>query len=300
MEPRQAQEEYRQGVIVTLVGSAVNVLLIVIKVWGGLAAQSQALLADGVHSVSDLLSDAVVLLGLSWGRMEPDANHPFGHGRIETLAAMLVGCALVAAAGFMGGSAGSSIVQGQTSVPGSLAIYIAGFSILAKEGLYWYTRQVGQKIGSAALLSNAWHHRSDALSSIAVLIGVIAARINPQWAMLDAVAAIVVALLVGRVGLGFIISAFKEFIDTAPEPEVVDSIQHCALHIEGVRDVHDLRARTSGGKVFVEIHVTVDRTMSVEQGHAVAKSVEQCLIRDVPHLTKAIVHIDPSDRNDSS
>jgi cation diffusion facilitator family transporter len=152
---------------------------------------------------------------------------------------------------------------------------------------------VGKRIQSPALITNAWHHRSDALSSVAVVIGVAAGLINEEWRFLDSVAAILVAALISQVGADFVKSGIKELVDTAPENEIMNRIVTCAGAVEGVRDIHDLKARTSAGKVFVEIHIAVDGEIPVREGHEVAKQVETCLIKDVPRLSKAIVHVDP-------
>lgn len=290
-----SRNDYLEGRNVTIIGMATNVALIAAKMWGGVLAHSQALIADGIHSVSDLVSDAVVLWGLKWGRKTEDETHPFGHARIETLAASFVGVCLIAAGLFMGFSAARTIYLGEIGRPAILAALVAAVSIVCKEALYRYTRIVGKRINSAALMSNAWHHRSDALSSIAVLIGVAGAQLNPRWGVLDACAAIVVSALIVQVGAAFVFSALKELIDTAPEKRVVNQIESCAYRVKGVLDVHDLRTRTSGGRVFAEIHIMVDGDMTVREGHAVAKAVEQCLFDEVPGLDKAIVHVDPTD-----
>lgn len=288
-------EEYRQGRNVTLVGSATNIVLIFVKIAGGMAFRSQALIADGIHSVSDLLSDVVVLFGLKLGRGEEDEEHPFGHGRIETLAALLVGLLLAGAGIWMAVSAALDMRAGNVPQPRALGIFVAIVSVLSKEILYHYTRIVGRRINSPALMTNAWHHRSDALSSVAVLFGLAGAQIDPAWAILDPLAAIIVSTLILKVGASFVVSAFKEFIDTAPDKTVLSHIHKCACEISGVQDVHDIRARTSGGNVFVEVHITVDGKMTVREGHDVAKAVERCLIDEVPHLRKALVHVDPSE-----
>lgn len=291
----EAKNEYRQGRNVTLVGSAVNLVMIFIKIAGGVAFRSQALIADGVHSLSDLFSDVVVLLGLKFGRDEEDEEHPFGHGRIETLSALLVGILLAGAGIGMAWSAVLTIRAGTILQPHFLAIFVAFISVLAKEALYQYTRIVGKRINSPALMSNAWHHRTDAFSSVAVLIGVAGAQIDAAWAVLDPVAAIVVSVLILKAGASFVVAAIKEFIDTAPDKEVLDHISRCAYKVQGVHDVHDVRARTSGGNIIIEIHVTVDGEMTVREGHDVAKAVEQCLLEEVPNLAKALVHVDPAD-----
>jgi cation diffusion facilitator family transporter len=290
------QAEYRQGYRVTIVGAIVNAVLIACKLWGGLVSGSQALIADSIHSLSDLASDFVVVLGLRYGRKGEDENHPFGHGRIETLASMFVGVVLVGAGAGMAIAAARELASGPARSPGAAAVIVAAVSIVAKELLFHYTRMVGRRIESSALMSNAWHHRSDALSSVAVLAGVVGARINGEWAALDSVAAVLVAVLIIKVGGEFIFSAIKEFIDTAPDAVTVRTIASCAEGVPGVLQIHDLRARTSGGKVFVEIHITVDGDITVREGHSVAKEVERCLIDLVPSCSKAIVHVDPKDR----
>jgi cation diffusion facilitator family transporter len=287
------ESQYEQGKLVTLVGMGVNLVFIALKIWGGIHARSQALIADGIHSVSDLFSDAVVLLGLRLGRRSEDEQHHFGHRRIETLASFIVGMMLCAAALAMARSAGLDIIRGRHAEPGVLALVIAAVSIVAKEALYRYTMAVGMRIESPALVSNAWHHRSDALSSIAVLIGVAGARLEPGWQILDAWAAIVVSLLIIKMGVSFIVSSLKELVDTAPDQHIVNMINLCARKVEGVENIHDVRARTSGGKVFVEVHVEVDGKLTVREGHDVAKEVERCLIGEVPQMEKAIIHVDP-------
>ncbi len=291
--------QYLQGRNVTLVGMGANVCLIVLKLWGGVVSRSQALVADGLHSLSDLLSDFVVLLGLRWGRTEEDAHHQFGHGRIETLASFLVGIILAAAGIGMGWAAVSDIRLGKVHDPTGLAIIVAFVSVLSKEFLYHYTRIVGKRINSPALMSNAWHHRSDALSSVAVIAGVAGAMLIPGWGVLDSWAALVVSALIIKVGASFVWSATQEFIDTAPHADVLREIVGCAASVQGVEDVHDLRARTSGGKVFVQLHIVVDGEIPVRRGHDIAKEVETCLIERVPHLSTAIVHVDPTDEETS-
>jgi len=292
--------QYLQGRNVTLVGMAANLVLIFLKLWGGVVARSQALIADGLHSLSDLLSDFVVLLGLKLGRAEEDARHHFGHGRIETLASSLVGISLAGAGIAMGWAAGRDIWLGKVHNPTSLAILVAFVSVVSKEFLYHYTRVVGKRIQSPALMSNAWHHRSDALSSVAVIVGVAGALLIPGWGVLDSWAALVVSVLIIKVGTSFVWSATKEFIDTAPHKDVLREIAGCAASVEGVKDVHDLRARTSGGKVFVQLHIVVDGEIPVRRGHDIAKEVETCLIERVPHLSTAIVHVDPADEEITS
>jgi cation diffusion facilitator family transporter len=286
----------RAGTSVTVLGSAVNVLLIILKFTAGVLGNSQALIADAVHSVSDLASDAVVVFGIRVGRKEPDERHPFGHARIETVATALVGLLLVGTALYIGVEAGWDIYERTEYHPTPLALAGAAISIILKEALYHYTVYVGRRIGSPAIIANAWHHRSDALSSVAVLLGVAAAQINPDWHVLDALAALVVSFFVIKVGLDVLKGSLKEFTDTAPEPEVIERIVRCAEAVGGVMEAHDVRARTSGGLVQMEIHIVVDGDLSVTKGHGIAKEVEVCLIEALPNLERVIVHVDPDVR----
>ncbi|MCK4371795.1 MAG: cation transporter, partial [candidate division Zixibacteria bacterium] len=239
------REELTSGLTVTRVGMLVNFALFVIKITAGWFGRSQALIADGVHSLSDLLSDVVVLLGLKWGRKEEDESHPFGHARIETIAGMFIGLVLIGTAVGLAYSSISTISDRVESSPGLTAIIAALISVGLKEGLYWYTVKVGRRIRSLAVIANAWHHRSDALSSIAVLVGVTAAYLSPAWAMADAYAALVVTFFVVKIGAGLIWSAAEEVIDTAPDQAAMDQVKETALRVPGVQQTHDIRARLS-------------------------------------------------------
>ncbi|MFC1828645.1 cation diffusion facilitator family transporter [Thermodesulfobacteriota bacterium] len=286
------------GRSVTVVGALVNTFLIVLKFSAGLFGNSQALIADAVHSVSDLFTDAVVLFGLRAGRKPPDEDHPFGHARIETLASAVVGIALIATALYIGLEAASNIYHHNKIHPTLLALIGAGVSIVLKEALFHYTLRVGRRIKSRLIVANAWHHRSDALSSVAVFMGVAGTQINPSWYLLDAFAALLVSFLIVKVGLEVLRNALREFTDTAPDPEIIGRIRKCALSVAGVQDTHDIRVRTSGGLYQMEIHIVVDGQLTVHEGHRIAKAVESCLIEDVENLQRAIVHVDPPNNSE--
>jgi len=283
----------REGQKVTWVGAVANAFLIAAKFVLGILGRSQALIADAVHSGSDLATDAVVLLGIRAGRKEPDSDHHFGHARIETLASAVVGIALLAVAAFLAYDAGIGIYYHNEYHPNWLAVIGAAASIVVKEILYHYTVRVGRRIRSPAVVANAWHHRSDALSSVAVLAGVVAAQINPDWHVLDAYAALVVALLIAGVGARVLWQAVKEVTDTAPPPEVLEKMHACARGVDGVIDEHDLKVRSSGGMYHLHIHVTVNGNLNVREGHAIAKEVERCLLSDIENVGEVIVHVDP-------
>jgi cation diffusion facilitator family transporter len=281
------------GIRATWIGSIVNLFLAVFKTWVGFLSRSQALVADGVHSLSDLFSDVIVILGLRWGRKSEDEDHPFGHARIETISSMVVGVVLIAVGLGLAQSAVDALGSGERPAPSLLAIWAAAASIVLKEGMYWYTVVVGRRLRSPALIGNAWHHRSDALSSVAVLAGVGAGYADPAWSRADAYAALLVTFFILRVGVNLTWAAFKELSDTAPAPAEVEAIAGKAREVEGVRQVHDIRARYSGPQIFVEVHIVVDPELTVRQGHEIARAVKWRLLDDQSDVTRVIVHVDP-------
>ena len=283
----------REGQKVTWVGAGANAILVGVKFVLGFFGRSQALIADAVHSVSDLATDAVVLLGIRAGRKAPDQDHHFGHARIETVASAVVGIALIAVAAFLAYDAGFNIYHRTDYHPNWRAVIGAAVSIIVKEVLYHYTVRAGRRIRSPAVVANAWHHRSDALSSVAVLAGVVAAQINPDWYVLDSYAALVVALLIAGVGARILWQAAKEVTDTAPPAEVLENMRTCARGVSGVIDEHDLKVRSSGGAYHLHIHITVKGDLTVREGHGIAKEVERCLLADIENVGEVIVHVDP-------
>ncbi len=284
---------------ITLIGLGVNAFLVVLKLLAGWFGRSQALIADAVHSISDLLTDGIVLAGLHAGGKEPDERHPFGHARMETLASAFVGIGLIGTAVYLGVDAGLSIHRHTETHPIHWALFGAGFSIACKETLYQYTVRVGKRAQSALIVANAWHHRSDALSSVAVFLGVLGTWIHPQWHVLDAYAALLVSFFIVKVGLDTLWNSLHEFTDTAPPPDVIDQITECILHTQGVQSTHDLRVRTSGGLYQMETHIVVDGELSVAEGHRIAKNVEACLKEDVKEVDRVIIHVDPGEKAES-
>jgi cation diffusion facilitator family transporter len=286
-------ESTRDGRTVTLVGVLVNTILILLKLMTGKFGNSQALIADAVHSISDLFTDIAVLIGLQIRHKPPDEKHHFGHARLETLASSFVGIVLIGTALYIGIESAFNIYSHTESHPTILALIGAGVSVAMKEVLYQYTIRTGRRIHSQLIVANAWHHRSDALSSVAVLVGVAGTQIQPSWYFLDAFAALLVSFFIVKVGLEILKEALHEFTDTAPKPEVIDQIRHCVLTVTGVNAAHDLKVRTSGGRYQMEIHIVVDGRLTVLEGHKLAKAVENCLIQDVGNFDGITVHVDP-------
>lgn len=278
---------------VTIIGVLVNALLIFLKFFSGIYGHSQALIADAVHSISDLFTDAVVLFGIKLGQKAPDESHPFGHARIETLASGIIGFVLIVTAILLGINASLNIYNQTEYHPTQLALIGAAVSITLKEALYHYSVYTGRRIKSDLVIANAWHHRSDAFSSVAVLLGVAGARLKPSWHILDSFAALLVSFFIIKVGLDILKNTLREFLDTAPDPDVFNTINTCIRNVEGVIDSHDIKIRTSGGLYQMETHIVVDRNLTVEEGHRIAKAVEGCLIEEIPALDQVIIHVDP-------
>ncbi len=279
---------------ITLWGIAVNLMLSVIKISGGIIGQSQALLADGIHSLSDLASDAMVLLAVKHAGEDADEDHPYGHARYETLATVALGILLI---GVAGGIAYDAILRLENpediAVPALFTMIIAAISILSNEGLYHATRAVAKKIRSPLLEANAWHHRSDAVSSIVVLIGIAATYIG--YPLLDAIAAIIVALMIAKIGLDLSRQSLQELVDTALEPEMVEQIRQTILNIDDVRQLHLLRSRRMGHNALVDVHIQVSPKLSVSEGHHISESVEKALTDKFDEINDVTVHIDPED-----
>ena len=289
--PRQQQ---RLKTRVTCVGALVNFFLSVIKVGFGISGQSEALIADGIHSLSDLASDAFVLIAVKLGSREADHDHPYGHRRFETLATVLLGGGLVIVGGWISWDAIRRLLHPEMLlVPKIDALVIAAISILSNEWLYQYTKRIARKTRSKLLLANAWHHRSDAISSIVVLFGIMAVLYGYPFA--DAVAAIIVALMVAKIGLSLLLESVKELVDTSLPTGFVGEIRTAILNTDGVRGIHLLRTRQMGEDAYVDAHIVVNPRISVSEGHMIADEVRDGLIASFDDIMDVLVHIDPED-----
>ncbi|MCW8917322.1 MAG: cation diffusion facilitator family transporter [Gammaproteobacteria bacterium] len=285
---------YREIRWVTLVGSALDLSLGVLKIVFGYLANSQALLADGVHSLSDLATDFMVLFAAKHGSKDADEAHPYGHGRFETLATVALGIALIVIAGGIAWDAIERLFHPEElAQPGVWALVIAGLSVLSKEWIYHYTMRLARKLKSNMLRANAWHSRSDAISSVVVMIGVGGTMAGLEY--LDAVAAVIVGAMVGKIGWDLAWQSVHELVDTAIDPERVELIRQEVLHVGGVRELHMLRTRQMGGEALVDVHVLVDPKLSVSEGHYIGETVRRRLIEEVEEVADVMVHVDPED-----
>lgn len=279
---------------VTSVGAWINALLATLKLAFGYLAHSQALIADGLHSLSDLASDFLLLFAAKHATRDADEDHPYGHGRIETVFGIVQGAILGAFALGIAYDAGRRLFNPERLLqPELIALVIAGISVVAKEALYRYTIQAARRLRSNMLRGNAWDHRSDAISSVIVVVGVAGTLAGLPY--LDALAAVGVALMIIKISADLIWQSVRELIDTALDTEQVERIRGQIQQVGGVRRMHMLRTRKSGGDALVDVHIQVDPTLSVSEGHRIGEKVRDELIAEIDEVADVTVHIDPED-----
>ena len=287
-------ERLRETIKVTLIGSVVDLTLGILKIVFGYTAQSQALIVDGFHSLSDLATDAMVIFAAKHSHREADEEHPYGHGRIETLATVGLGLALIAVGiGFSVDAIKRLFHPELLLIPHIAAIYIAALSIVAKEVIYHYSMVIARKYRSEMLKANAWHSRSDAISSAIVVIGVAGAMAGLNY--LDAIAAIGVAVMIAKIGWDLGWQSLRELIDTGLEAERVEVIKQTIMGTNGVEALHLLRSRRLGGEAYIDVHIQVPPRLSVSEGHQISETVRHKLIGTIDGVKDVTVHIDPED-----
>jgi len=291
-EPRD--ERLRETVRITIIGAFIDGALGFLKIIVGYLSHSQALIADGIHSLSDLATDAIVLYASKHAHAEADDDHPYGHGRFETVATVVLGVALIGVAVGIGYDAVFRLFhQELISTPGTWALVIAAISVISKEAIYRYTLAVAEKYNSNLLRANAWHSRSDAISSIIVVIGV-AGSMFGLW-YLDGIAAVGVALMIAKIGWDLLKESMQELVDTSLEPERVAAIRKTILNVDGVETLHVLRTRKMGSDALVDVHIQVPPTLSVSEGHYISETVRRTVINEIDEVNDVMVHIDPED-----
>ena len=276
------------------VGAAINVFQTVIKISFGILGQSAALIVDGIHSLSDLLSDLLVIIAVKLGSREADYEHPYGHRRFETIATVILGVSLVIIGGGITWSVMNRMAHPEhLPMPNLIGMGIATLSIFINEGLYQYTKRIARKTRSKLLLANAWHQRSDAISSIVVLFGIGAVILG--YPLADAIAAIVVALMVAKIGLNLVLESIKELVDTSLPPKLVAEIRKAIMSIDGIEGIHLLRTRQMGEDALIDAHIIVDPRITVSEGHSIADTVRDELISRFDDIMDVLVHVDPED-----
>ncbi len=288
----------RQIKSVTKIAIITNITLFVIKMSVGFFSGSMALIADGIHSLSDVTTDLAVLIGVYFGAKEPDRKHPYGHGRVETFSAMFIAVVLAVVGGGIIWKASLSISKAHSAQEhirqmGWVVFWAALLSVVVKELLYRISKKVAVKTNSTSLYANAWHHRTDALSSIAVVIGFVTMR---WWGYVygDQVAAIVVGLLIILVGVKIIGDCLRELTEGAVDQGTIKHIKHIINVNSSIRHWHKLRTRTVGREVFLDLHILVDPDLNVAAAHEIAESLESALHEQITRPVNITVHIEPN------
>ncbi|MCK5801519.1 MAG: cation transporter [Lentisphaeria bacterium] len=292
-------EEHNQIRRVTFVGMAINVLLAAVKITVGVLSRSQALVADGIHSVSDLATDLAVLFGAAYWLEPADREHPYGHRRIETIVSASIGIALGVVAFGIGWNAVRTLHNsGGGSSPGWWAFAVALLSFLVKEALFQWTARVGKRLHSRAVISNAWHHRSDALSSLPVAVAVLGTHLVPRLIWLDQIAAVLVSAMLLGAAWRIVWPNLRELIESAADEETEKRIMVLALRDERVKEAHALRTRYVGGMIHVDMHLLVDPAITVEMAHHIATDVQNCLLDSAERIADVLVHVEPWEPED--
>lgn len=276
---------------VTILG---NLILSVFKLTAGVVAHSNAMISDAVHSASDVFSTFVVIIGIRLASKEADKEHPYGHERLECVAAIILAMILFITGGGIGVNALKTIASGRYGnlpVPGILALTAAIVSIICKEGMYWYTRHYAIKIDSGALLADAWHHRSDALSSVGALIGIGGARLG--YPIMDFVASLVIFVFIVKAAYDIFQDAIDKMVDHSCDEETEKQIYDCVMTNPEVKGIDSLHTRIFGNKIYVDIEINVDGSYTLIKSHEIAEEVHDNIEKNFPRIKHIMVHVNP-------
>lgn len=292
----QQQSNKQIAMHVSVVSIVWNMILSAFKLLAGIIAHSNAMISDAVHSASDVFSTIIVMIGVNISSKERDADHPYGHERFESLAAIILAAVLLATGLGIGYVGVCDIIGGHYAdleIPGILALVAAVLSIAVKEAMYHYTVHYAKQIHSDALKADAWHHRSDALSSIGSLVGILGARLG--WPVLDAVASVVICLFILKASVSILRDAISKLIDRACDPKVEEAIAEEILAIPDVLGLDDLRTRMFGPKIYVDVEISADENLLLKDSHAIAQNVHDTLEEKFPSIKHCMVHVNPAD-----
>lgn len=277
--------------MITIIG---NIILSIVKLLAGILANSNAMISDAVHSASDVFSTIVVIIGIRLAAKESDKEHPYGHERLECVAAIVLAMILFMTGLGIGAEALKNIFSGNYSglqVPGMLALIAAIVSIVSKEGMYWYTRHYAKKIDSSALMADAWHHRSDAFSSIGALIGIGGARLG--FPVMDSIASLVIFVFIVKAAFDIFKDAMDKMVDHSCDEETEKRIYDCVMEIEDVMGIDLLQTRIFGNKIYVDVEIQADESHTLRQAHNIAENVHNNIERNFPKVKHIMVHVNP-------
>ena len=285
---------------VTLVGSVVNIVLTVFKILAGIMGRSTAMIADGIHSLSDLLSDIIVIVFVKISSKGRDKNHDYGHGKFETFATLIISLMLIVVAVNLMSGGINKIRQildgGEVSSPGMIALWAAVASIVLKEILYRYTIIQGKALNSPMMIANAWHHRSDAFSSVGSLLGIAGAIfLGDKFVILDPITGCVISIFILVMAVKMSVPAIKELLDVSLPDDVEEKIEATAKSVKGVVDLHELKTRREGPGIIMEGHLVLDSEISLKEAHDISKKVEESLRKEFGTETQISLHLEPED-----
>lgn len=281
---------------VSYVGIFGNIILAAFKMFAGIYGRSGAMVSDAVHSLSDVFATFIAFLGVRLSKQPADKEHPYGHERLECVASLILGAILLVTGAGIGKVGITNIFSGDFAsleVPGVIALAAALVSIVAKEGMYWYTRYYAKKINSPAFMADAWHHRSDALSSIGSLIGIGAARLG--YPVMDSIASVVICLFIFKVSYDILKDAISKMLDTSCSEEYENRVKEFAENQEDVIRVDVLRSRQFGSRIYVDMEIAVDGDKKLRESHAVAERVHSEVEKNFPEIKHIMIHVNPAD-----
>ena len=292
MKQNDFQKVANQVSFVTIV---VNILLAFMKLLAGVFAHSNAMISDSIHSASDVFSTMIVVIGIKLSSKQPDKEHPYGHERMECVAAIVLSMVLFMTGLGIGVEALTDVLKGEYShlqVPGMLALAAAVISIVSKEAMYWYTRYYAKKIDSSALMADAWHHRSDAFSSVGSLIGIGGAMFG--FPVLDPLASVVICIFILKVAFDIFKDALDKMLDTSCSEEYEEKLADYIRKSRGVERLDLLRTRMFGNKVYIDAEIAVDGTLSLKDAHAIAEDVHDNVEKKFPNTKHIMIHVNPA------
>lgn len=283
---------------VSITSIVANVLLSLLKLLAGIIAHSSAMVSDAIHSASDVFSTFVVMIGIRLAAKKPDKEHPYGHERLECVAAIVLAMVLLMTGLTIGGGALKNIIQGNYNnlkEPGILALVAAIVSIIMKEGMYWYTRFNAKKIDSSALMADAWHHRSDAFSSIGALVGIAGARMG--FPIMDSVASLVIFVFIAKAAFDIFKDAMDKMVDHSCGEETEKEMYDCAMKNENVLGIDLLQTRIFGNKIYVDLEIQADGNITLQEAHDIAEEVHDEIETHFPKVKHIMVHVNPAQKD---
>ncbi|MBB6631078.1 cation diffusion facilitator family transporter [Clostridium algidicarnis] len=284
-------ENAKLGTRASLITILVNIVLCIFKMLAAFVGKSSAMLADAVHSLADILTTVMVIIGLKVSSKAADTTHPYGHEKFEPIFAKIMSFILIFTGVSIGYKALMDLISGNLNYPGKIALIAAAVSIFVKELMYWYTIKIAKKIKSVAMETDAWHHRSDALSSIGTFLGILGARMGLK--ILDPIAGLLVSFLIIKIGIEYYLKSINELVDHSAEDNIVKQIEYIASNVPGVINIVNLKTRSFGNKVYADIEISVDGDLTINEGDKIAENVHGLIEDNISDIKHCLVKLKP-------